>query len=173
MKKIRGVLAAIAVLPLALGGCASTDSENPRPVSLQPVSVVAVDEAGTEVQGANCTLSNEEGTWSVSTPDTASVQRSTEALTIVCTKDGHKKGSLTVESGTIGTELGNRLFNGIIGVVVGVGMDAAFGMPSPVGPGGDAFTGALSSDGPFDYPTSVQVIMGQDVHIGKEETEEE
>jgi len=145
MKKFQSTFAAITVLPLALGGCASIISGD-----LQPVSVVTVDETGTVVQGASCMLTNDEGTWYVSTPGSATVGRSGEALTVICTKDGLKAGSLTVESGVKAMAFGNLLFGGIIGGAV------------------DAGTGAA-----FDYPTSMQVVMGRDLRIDKEETEEE
>jgi len=67
-----------------------------------------------------------------------------------CIKDGIKAGSLTVESGGKAMAFGNLLFDGIIGGAV------------------DAGTGAA-----FDYPTSMQVVMGRDIRIDKEETEEE
>jgi len=144
MKNFRIIFAAITALPLALGGCASIISGD-----LQPISVVTIDETGTGVQGASCMLTNDEGTWYVSTPGSATVGRSGEALTIICTKDGHKTGSLTVESGVKAMAFGNLLFGGIIGGAV------------------DAGTGAA-----FDYPTSMQVIMGRDIRIEQEETEE-
>jgi len=145
MKKFPGTLAAITVLSLALGGCASIISGD-----LQPISVVTVDETGTGVQGASCMLTNDEGTWYVNTPGSATVGRSGEALTIICTKDGHKTGSLTVESGVKAMAFGNLLFGGIIGGAV------------------DAGTGAA-----FDYPTSMQVTMGRDIRIKNDESEKE
>jgi len=46
----------------------------------------------TPVSGATCTLSNTQGKWSVVTPGSVTVQKSTSVIKIVCMKDGWQNG---------------------------------------------------------------------------------
>lgn len=128
MKSIFPVLAAVSFA----SGCASiTGSKN------QPVSVQA-HHNGSPIQDANCTLTNDKGTWFVKTPGSTTIQKSGQALVVTCNKDGVPAGSASVESSANGGVWGNILFGGLIGYAI------------------DASTGAA-----FDYPTSMTVQMGQ------------
>lgn len=124
------------VLPLiaiaALAGCASiTGSKN------QPVSIQALHN-GKPIEGADCVLTNDKGTWYVKTPGSTVIQKSGQDLSITCNKDGVPAGTTTAASSANGGVWGNILFGGIIGYAV------------------DASTGAA-----FDYPSSMGVQMGQ------------
>lgn len=121
---------------LILTGCASiTGSKN------QPLSVQAVH-TGKSLEGADCTLTNDKGTWFAKTPGSVVVQKSGQDLVIRCEKDGVPAGSTTVASSANAGAWGNILFGGIIGYAV------------------DAGTGAA-----FDYPSSLSVQMGQVIKL--------
>lgn len=129
-------LAIIALGATLLGGCASiTGSKN------QPVSVQALHN-GKPLDGADCVMTNDKGTWYVKTPGSTVIQKSGQDLTITCNKDGIPAGTATAVSAANGGVWGNILFGGIIGYAV------------------DASTGAA-----FDYPTSMGVQMGQVVRL--------
>jgi hypothetical protein len=107
-----------------LAGCASiVNGQN------QPVSVEARSGSGT-VAGANCKLSNNKGTWFVTTPGSATVQRSYEDLAVHCTKDSLEPGFASVKSGTKAMAFGNIIFGGVIGAAVDVSTGAAYDYPS-------------------------------------------
>lgn len=128
MKKLIPLVAVVSLV----AGCASiTGSKN------QPVSVQA-HHNGNQIQDANCTLTNDKGTWFIKTPGSTTVQKSGQDLVVTCNKEGVPAGSATVASSANGGVWGNLLFGGIIGYAV------------------DASTGAA-----FDYPTSMSVQMGQ------------
>jgi hypothetical protein len=109
-----------------LAGCASiVNGQN------QPISVETRNSAG-PVAGANCKLTNDKGTWFVTTPGSTTVHRSYGDLAIHCTKDTLKPGFTTVKSSTKAMAAGNLLFGGVIGVAVDVGTGAAYDYPSVV-----------------------------------------
>ena len=117
---------------LSLGGCASiVNGQN------QPVSVETRNDAGM-VAGANCKLSNNKGTWFVTTPGSTTVQRSYEDLAVHCTKDAQEPGFASVKSSTKAMAFGNLIFGGPIGAAV------------------DVSTGAA-----YDYPPLVTIFMGK------------
>lgn len=126
--------ASLAGLAVAaqLTGCASIVGGTNQPVS---VETHAPD--GTQVAGANCKLSNNKGTWFVTTPGSATVHRSFEDLSVLCEKDKAASGMMMVKSSTKPMAFGNIIFGGVIGV----GVDVA--------------TGAA-----YDYPTLIKVPMG-------------
>lgn len=124
---------ALLVSPLALlTGCASiVNGQN------QSVSVEARSDAGSVV-GANCKLSNNKGTWFVTTPGSTTVNRSYEDLSVRCEKDTHEPGLVSVKSSTKPMAFGNLIFGGVIGAGV------------------DISTGAA-----YDYPPLITVLMGK------------
>lgn len=120
------------VLLLALTGCASITGSKNQPLSVQAVYT------GKSIEGADCTLTNDKGTWFTKTPGSVVVQKSGQDLVVKCDKEGIPSGSTTVASSANGGAWGNILFGGIIGYAI------------------DAGTGAA-----FDYPTSLAIQMGQ------------
>jgi hypothetical protein len=133
--KIRICIAAVAVTQLF--GCASIVSGQN-----QSVSINAMSDSG-QVVGAQCTLTNNKGTWYVMTPGTTTVHRSYGDLGVRCEKKSESSGVATVKSHTKGMAFGNILFGGIIGAGV------------------DMKTGAA-----YDYPTLITVLMGRIISIG-------
>ncbi len=115
-----------------LVGCASiVNGQN------QSVSVESRTDSG-PLAGASCKLSNNKGTWFVTTPGSTIVQRSFEDLSVRCDKDTLEPGLVSVKSSTKAMAFGNIIFGGVIGAGV------------------DMSTGAA-----YDYPTLITVQMGK------------
>lgn len=119
-----------------LAGCASITGSKNQPLSIQAVHT------GRSLDGADCTLTNDKGTWFAKTPGSVVIQKSGQDLVIRCEKDGIPAGSTTIASSANAGAWGNILFGGIIGYAI------------------DAGTGAA-----FDYPSSLSVQMGQVIKL--------
>jgi hypothetical protein len=118
---------------MQLAGCASIVSGTNQPVSVETHSV-----DGKQIAGASCKLSNNKGTWFLTTPGSTTVHRSFQDLSVLCEKEGQPSGLMMVKSSTKPMAFGNLLFGGVIGAGVDVGTGAA-----------------------YDYPTLIQVRMGE------------
>lgn len=104
--------AAVAALAM-LSGCASiTGSEG------QALSVSATAADGTSIDKAECTLDNDKGHWTTTTPNFVTVRRSAEDLTVVCKKEGMIDGILKAVSRAAGSMYGNIIFGGGIGALI-------------------------------------------------------
>jgi hypothetical protein len=122
MKKLFAV--GIAGLAATATGCASIVSGHNQTLSIEAKS------KGTQVAGANCKLSNDKGTWFVTTPGTTTVNRSFNELAIQCEKEGSEPGFLSVKSSTKAMAFGNILFGGVIGAGVDIATGAAYDYPA-------------------------------------------
>ena len=87
---------------------------------------------GTDLDGARCEMTNDEGTWFVVTPGTVTVQRSNKDLSVVCKKTGIDVGTANVVSRTKGNMFGNILLGGGIGAIVDHNNGTAYDYPSPI-----------------------------------------
>lgn len=112
-----------AIAALALTGCASITGKQ-----LQPLTVTTIHD-NQEVAGVACTLSNDAGTWFVTTPATATVHKSTAALIIDCKRDT-LVGNSRIESSANGSVWGNVLLGGGIGYIVDRQTGAGFDYPN-------------------------------------------
>src|SRR5260370_39517607 len=111
---------ACAVLGLlSLTGCASMVGGSSQVISVETRKGPDV------VSGAACKLTNNKGTWFLTTPGTVTVHRAYDDLSIKCEKEGIEPGILTVKSSTKGMAFGNILFGGGIGAAVGQRTGAA------------------------------------------------
>lgn len=110
-------------------GCASVAGER-----MQPITVKTVYETE-EVAGVGCTLTNNTGSWFLTTPASISVHKSTGDLAIDCKKEIYV-GNQTLISKSNGAVWGNILIGGGIGYII------------------DRNTGAG-----FDYPTTITVML--------------
>lgn len=127
-------------LLILVSGCASiTQSE------MQRVSVTASHE-GKALKDADCSLTNDRGTWTVKAPAQVDVRKSGENLSVVCKKEGFVDGLLTAVSRAAGSMFGNIIFGGGIGALI----DHNKG------------TG-------YDYPDVMPVQMGKAVTVDKKE----
>jgi hypothetical protein len=107
-------LAAIGgALVFALSGCASIIKGSSQDIAI----------SSPPADGATCTLTSKEGSWTVTTPGIVKVDKSKEDVQIVCKKPGWRDGVATIPSDFEGWTLGNL----ILGGVIGLGVDAATG----------------------------------------------
>jgi len=126
------VRAALLLGGVLASGCASIVTGQNQSLSVETRQMAA------SVPGASCKLSNDKGTWFVTTPGSTTVQRSYEDLAVRCEKDGFDPGLVTAPSSTKAMAFGNIIFGGIIGAGV------------------DIYTGSA-----YDYPSLITVEMGQ------------
>lgn len=126
MKKLIPLLGAVV-----LTGCASISGQ-----PTQPLTVTTLHN-NQEITGVSCTLNNDAGSWSIVTPGTATVRKSTGDMTIICRRDA-LAGDSTIVSKSNTAVWGNILAGGVIGYVV------------------DRNTGAG-----FDYPATAAVVLRQ------------
>ncbi len=118
MKKIFSLLASFILIT----SCASTMSG-----SSQNITVTS------NVQGATCTLSNDKGTWSLSTPGSAVVTSSRVNLALTCAKEGYVNGVASLPSKHKDSATwGNVLLGGGIGYIIDRKSGAAFIYPQQV-----------------------------------------
>ncbi|MES2161397.1 MAG: hypothetical protein V4476_09605 [Pseudomonadota bacterium] len=110
---------------LALSGCASVIGEK-----MQPVLVTTVFDSK-EVAGFGCTLSNDAGSWSLTSPASVVVHKSTGDLAIDCKKDAYA-GNAAAVSKANGAVWGNILIGGGIGYFVDRSTGAGFNYPSNI-----------------------------------------
>jgi hypothetical protein len=119
----------ITVLAVFATGCASISGER-----MQPITVKTVQD-NVEIAGIGCTLTNDAGSWFVTSPGSISVHKSTGDLAVDCKKES-LAGNQTLVSKSNGAVWGNVLIGGGIGYIV------------------DRNTGAG-----FDYPASITVML--------------
>lgn len=138
MQKIIITLVPVIILSLASGCSTITQSE------MQRVSVTASHE-GKSIQDADCSLTNDKGTWTSKAPGQVDVRKSGENLSVVCKKEGLVDGLLTAISRAAGSMWGNIIFGGGVGAII----DHNKG------------TG-------YDYPNTLPVEMGRSVTVDKQ-----
>jgi len=115
-------LLAIVVMGTMLAGCASTMSGNQQNVTIT-----------SNIAGANCSLSNDKGNWSVQTPGSALITNSRLNLSARCTKSGYQDAVVSIPSvHKDSATWGNVLLGGGIGYIWDRKSGAAFIYPSTV-----------------------------------------
>src|SRR5471032_1013343 len=101
MKRILALLGVVAVT-----GCASVAGEK-----MQPVTVTTIFD-NKEIAGLGCTLTNDAGSWFLTSPASVTVHKSTSDLAIDCKRDAYA-GTATAVSKSNGAVWGNILLGGI------------------------------------------------------------
>jgi hypothetical protein len=96
----------------------------------QSISVQTFAADGQDVDGAKCDMTNDEGTWFVTTPGSTIVHRSNKDLQVICKKPGVDVGTANVVSKTKGNMFGNIIFGGGIGAVIDHNNGSAYEYPS-------------------------------------------
>lgn len=113
---------AIAALSAALSGCATIIEGTTQSVSIST----------TPVQGANCTLTNSQGTWYATSPGSVVVHKTKTDLVIDCLKDGYGQGHVVATAHFGGATAGNIIAGGLIGVGVDAASGANYSYDSPI-----------------------------------------
>jgi len=119
-------IAAVAALGVAVSGCATIVKGTSQVVSVSTPPAT----------GANCVLTNPEGSWTITTPAQVKVSKSKEDLVAKCTMPGYQDATQRIASSFQSWTAGNVL----IGGVIGIGVDAA--------------SGAMN-----EYPTTITIPM--------------
>ena len=114
------------LLAVSLNGCATLIDGQHDSIAI----------SSTPVEGANCALMSEDGSYFVTTPGNVIVSKTKHDITITCKRDGYQDRVETIESKFHGTTFGNVIAGGLIG----------FGV--------DAASGAM-----FEYPQTFEVAM--------------
>jgi hypothetical protein len=96
----------------------------------QSISVQTYAADGQDVDGAKCDMTNDEGTWFVTTPGSVTVHRSNKDLQVICKKTGVDVGTANVVSKTKGNMWGNVILGGGIGAVIDHNNGSAYEYPS-------------------------------------------
>lgn len=128
----RSLFCTAAVLALA-SGCATISDGNRQQLLVQTI------QDHREVFGAGCLLSNDVGTWFVTTPGRVTIQKSAGQLRVDCKKEGLGVAREAIRSKANGNIWGNLVLTAGIGYLV------------------DRDTGAG-----YDYPSTLTIIMQQE-----------
>lgn len=127
-----GLVIALGSLVLASGCATITGSET------QSILVATHENGGDAVAGAECKLTNNNGSWSLKSPGTASVRKSADDLLVRCEMEERMPGTARVVSKMNARMVGNVVFGGAVGVLI------------------DHTRGTA-----YDYPTQVRVVFGR------------
>lgn len=119
---IAHVLGLLAVLS---GGCATMVNE-----TTQPIKVETLREGGTAVSGAECRLSNDYGSITMKSGDTAQVRRSGADLDIVCKDPANPDAVARLISRANAGMLGNIILGGGIGAIIDHNKGTAYTYPT-------------------------------------------
>jgi len=122
MKMYKLAAAAAVLCASGLAGCATIVQG-----TTESVSVNTVPE-----EGAQCTLTNSEGTWYVTSPGSTMVHKTKHDLTVSCKKDGFPGGETLAIAHFGGTTAGNVIAGGIIGIGIDAASGANFYYDSPI-----------------------------------------
>jgi hypothetical protein len=125
---------AIAMLSILTTGCSTITGGG----TSQSVSVQTLAADGQDVESAKCEMTNDEGTWFVTTPGSSVVRRSNKDLQVICNKVGLDVGTANVVSRTTGNMFANILLGGGIGAIV------------------DHNNGSA-----YEYPGLIKIVMGR------------
>lgn len=121
---MKSVLVIVALV--GLSGCASIVDGSTQSLSVKTVA------GGADITGAQCALTNNKGTWYVTTPGTVAVHRSYDPLNVKRDRDGYASNTVSSDSSTKGIAFGNILLGGIIGAGVDMSTGAAYDYPNPI-----------------------------------------
>ena len=137
MNKIVLVLSSAAILSLT--GCASVLND-----STQVMRIDTKTAEGSQVKGADCTLTNDAAKFSSKSGDSIIVKRSSSDMNIACTHPDYPDAKGNAVSRANGAMFGNILLGGVIGAIVD------------------------NSNGKgYTYPTWVELIFGKSVVLDR------
>jgi hypothetical protein len=119
-------LTSVSIAAFVMAGCSTISGSG----TSQSVSVQTFTSDGQDVDGAKCDLTNDEGTWFLTTPGSAIVHRSNKNMQVVCKKQDIDVGTADVVSRTTGNMFGNILLGGGIGAIIDHNNGSAYEYPS-------------------------------------------
>jgi hypothetical protein len=111
---------------LGLGACASVLDGSSQNL------VVKTKSGARDVAGALCTLSNNKGTWYVTSPGLVTVHRGADNLNVRCEYPGFVPNAGSAPSTPRDLVYGNLLIGGVLGAALDVGDGSAYDYPSPI-----------------------------------------
>ncbi len=114
-----------ALVVLACTGCASVMNETTHPIKVETKSA-----NGDLVAGAECRLTNDYGTTTMKSGETAQIRRSSKDLDIVCKDPQNPEASARAISRANGGMWGNIILGGGIGAVVDHNRGTAYTYPT-------------------------------------------
>jgi hypothetical protein len=103
----------LVIFLFAVSACASITGE-----SVQPISLIVKDANSNNVDGAQCLLRNDKGSWEAKSPGYVNVTRSADDLVVECKKAGYSDGQLKAISRARGNMWGNIVFGGGVGAII-------------------------------------------------------
>jgi hypothetical protein len=121
-------LIACLTMTAAITGCSTLTGEG----TSQNIAVFTYKSDNSMLDGARCTLTNDEGSWTTITPSSTMVHRSNKDLIVRCTKDGFSDGNANVVSDTKANMWGNIIFGGGIGAIIDHNNGSAYVYPNTV-----------------------------------------
>jgi hypothetical protein len=124
---------ALASAVLALTGCASVVNDTSHPIKVETLTP-----QGQAVAGAECKLSNDYGSSTMKSGDTAPVRRSSKDLDIVCKHPDNPDATARGISRANGGMFGNIILGGGVGAIIDHNKGTA-----------------------YTYPTWVQLVFGK------------
>jgi hypothetical protein len=102
------IVPALAVLAVALSGCATVMKGSSETISINTIPGIRAD----------CSLSNGRGIWRVSTPGRVTVKRSKRDMDVTCRAFGYEDAKGVISSDFQTWTLGNLLIGGVIGLAI-------------------------------------------------------
>ncbi|RLJ37915.1 hypothetical protein [Acidovorax sp. 106] len=124
---------ALASAMLVLTGCASVVNDTSHPIKVETLTP-----QGQAVAGAECKLSNDYGSSTMKSGDTAPVRRSSKDLDIVCKHPDNPDATARGISRANGGMFGNIILGGGVGAIIDHNKGTA-----------------------YTYPTWVQLVFGK------------
>ncbi|EHR72648.1 hypothetical protein BurJ1DRAFT_3845 [Burkholderiales bacterium JOSHI_001] len=124
MFKTLGALGALAA-GIALSGCASIVNDSMHPIRLE---TKAAD--GVMVNGADCKMTNDYGSFNAKSGETTQVRRSGKDLDVVCKHPDHSDAQARVISRANAGLAGNIIFGGGIGAIIDHNKGTAYTYPT-------------------------------------------
>ena len=82
-------ISTVVAIGIAATGCSTISGSG----TSQPLSVQTLSADGSDIEGAKCDLTNDEGTWYLTTPGSTTVRRSNKDMQVICKKAGIDLGS--------------------------------------------------------------------------------
>lgn len=124
MKTIRLITVVTSSVIASLTGCASITGD-----TTQMLRIETKAQSGQDVDGADCELSNEYGSYKTKTPGSVMVRKSSTDLFIRCSKAENPAASANAISRANGGMWGNIIFGGGVGAIIDHNKGTAYNYP--------------------------------------------